>query len=172
MNEVNLGNTPPEGAKRDAVHVAVISVVAAEDLKPSQKVAVEDGWKSVPKGEFVGIVDPYRQEEIILKGESFWLCLFPGTTIGMQHHWIHPAFVDDDTKKDSEKWLHDYVKNADCPDYQTLLEAATGENPHRLAGEFYEGLPLWEIDSEYLHFNSLDAHGDIPPEFWDHAARS
>jgi hypothetical protein len=30
------------------------------------------------------------------------------------------------------------------------------------------GAPEWSLEEGYLNFVGRDAHGEIPPEFWDH----
>lgn len=64
--------------------------------------------------------------------------------------------------------LVSFSASGDCPEYETLVAAATGhheENAEDDAG--YSGYFRSENDGEYLHFGGRDAHGAIPPEFWD-----
>ncbi len=90
--EPNLGQTP-NGAYRDAIHIAVICVVAGEDLLVGQDVSVE---KSIAFGRSgsggdIGVVDPFLELNLD-KGDQFWLFLYPNTVTSMQHHWEHPSF--------------------------------------------------------------------------------
>ena len=41
MNEIDLSKKPPAGAKRDAIHIAIISMVAAERVNPGQEVGID-----------------------------------------------------------------------------------------------------------------------------------
>jgi hypothetical protein len=88
-----LGELCPEGAGRDAVHVAVLPIEAGEELGPGDKVRVMDGcaygWSS---GEgLVGVVDPYL-DQIVRGGQRFYLFLLPRTITGLRHVWEHPDF--------------------------------------------------------------------------------
>ena len=88
----NLGHTPAEDARRDAIHVAVAPVEADMLLLPGQRVGVHANGKfGTAAAEKIGIVDPFRAEPV-RPGERFWLCLFPGTITGLRHVWSHRAF--------------------------------------------------------------------------------
>jgi hypothetical protein len=78
----NIGQPPGDDAKRDAIHVAVLPMVATNNLVPGQRLRN-------------GIVDPFRTDPVILPGERFWLFLYPGTVTGLRHVWTHPAFADE-----------------------------------------------------------------------------
>jgi hypothetical protein len=81
-----------EAAFRDAIHVAVAPVTAAEDLEPGQRVGLlSRGAASALAPEPVGIVDPFLRGKV-LQGERFYLFLFPGTITGLRHQWTHKAF--------------------------------------------------------------------------------
>lgn len=159
---------------RDAVHVAVIAAVAAEDLVPGQDVG-KDGGVANP----VGIVDPFLREPV-KEGQRFWLFLYPRTITSLKHSWTHPAFGDDvrptiseQNIEASEQWLRDFIARSDCPSYEVLIAAAVGDHHKNLdpqydADYFYSALEKWDSDNTYLHFGGRDAHGEIPPEFWDH----
>ena len=43
--------------------------------------------------------------------------------------------------------------------------AGVGGEIENIDPEYYE---TYTNDGEYLHFDGRDAHGVIPPEFWDH----
>lgn len=151
---------------RDAVHVAVISAEAGQKLAPGHHVGKKssDGDKLVVGvvDEPIGIVDPFL-EEMVQKGQRFWLYLYPRTITSLRHNWTHPKFEDlpvasyapPSQKLTSEQWLRAFVARSDCPSYEAVIAAAIGE-----------GARTWS--DEYLHFDGSDAHGDIPPEFWDH----
>lgn len=90
---VKLGESPPEHAGRDAVHVAVVPMTARCPLMPGERVD-QHGWPAHGLNPLpaVGLVDPFRPPDLIRPGERFWLCLFPGTITGLRHVWTHPAF--------------------------------------------------------------------------------
>ncbi len=154
---------PDDVGGRDAVHVAVVAVRAEQDLAPGEHVG-KDGTVDNP----LGIVDPFLTHEV-KRGQRFWLYLYPRTITGLSHKWTHPAFdVEADAKKalESERWLREFVRTADCPDYNTLINAAVGDHHKNDAGD--GGYTMSRLEDEYLFFGGSDAHGPIPPEFWDH----
>lgn len=90
-----LGRLITDGdRRRDAIHIAVAPVTAAESLAPGQHVGfVRAGNLELvgPCDRPVGIVDPYLTANVEA-GERFWLFLYPGTVTGLRHVWAHPAF--------------------------------------------------------------------------------
>lgn len=166
---------------RDAVHVAVVSVTAGEPMRPGEHVMLEDA-KADPLvaifadvgEETIGIVDPFLERKV-KKGQRFWLYLYPRTITSLRHNWTHPAFEDLkgvyvppaqqlSVFHTSEKWLRDFCARSDCPSYETVLAAVKDEplgddDDDRISALFY---------SDYLLFRNVNAHEDIPPEFWHH----
>lgn len=81
--------------RRDAIHIAVAPVTAAERLTPGQHVGlVEEGNPELvgPCDDNIGIVDPFLVEGVE-PGQRFWLFLYPGSITGLRHVWTHPAFA-------------------------------------------------------------------------------
>jgi hypothetical protein len=156
-----LGKLVQGEPERDAVHIAVVAVVADGVLSAGMRVGFKDGGKvgRLPQ-EVIGIVDPFLTETVY-PDDKFWMFLLPNTITSLKHNWTHPAFEGErpkstvDPKVASEAWLRDFIKGADCPDYETVLAAAANGN-------------VADWDEDYLHFQDRDAHGEIPPEFWDH----
>ncbi len=152
-----LGTIIDEFAGRDAIHLAVEPVIAAEKLYPGQHVGFVDGGVGT-KGDHIGVVDPFL-EGFVAPGQRFWLVVYPRTITSLRHVWEHPAFsgvsepavVTD--KAHSEQWLRDFIARSDCPPYEMVITKAISNDS-------------WS--PEYLHFDGYDAHGDIPAEFWDH----
>lgn len=99
MTMTKLGEFLKEGeGTKDAVHVCIAPVVAAEALKPGDHVCfVEDNNTSLVGASWarpkVGVVDPFLTRPI-REGESFNMLLYPGTTSGLRHEWSHPAFPE------------------------------------------------------------------------------
>lgn len=167
-----MGGLLPEDAwGRDAVHVAVFSAFSADKLFPGQDIAVvnEEGGKDVrvsANGAYIGIVDPFLKSAVP-PGERFWVYLYPRTITALSHRWSHPAFEATNTvyavpaaKIDSEVWLRRFCQESDCPSYEEVMGKAASYVDGASGGS-------WG-DDEYLHFNDTDAHGEIPPEFWEH----
>lgn len=91
-----LGQLIQDGERRrDAVHIALAPVTAAERLAPGQHVGlVHEGNVELvgPCPHNIGIVDPFLTEDI-KPGQRFWLCLYPDTITGLRHVWTHPEFT-------------------------------------------------------------------------------
>lgn len=94
----NLGETPADDARRDAVHVAVAPVIAGMPLRPGMHielragVAVGDSEDGLyPNFKPIGVVDPFLRR-IVQKDERFWIFLYPNTVTSLRHVWSHPAF--------------------------------------------------------------------------------
>lgn len=116
-----LGQLVTTDEKRDAVHIAVIPMIARNKLMPGQHVGIEDGTTDtcteltdMP----IGVVDPYLQGPVT-RGERFWLFLYPGQVTTLRHEWTHPAFPEpvdvgeiaiERQKAKAEEWLRAYAK--------------------------------------------------------------
>lgn len=92
---MKLGELPKVTVhERDAVHVAIASVVADNYLVPGEHVGLNPdnydlaGPQHIPH---VGIVDPFLQTNVH-KNERFIICLYPETTTSLKHVWTHPSF--------------------------------------------------------------------------------
>lgn len=159
----SLGEILPSDPGRDAIHLATHAVTSDEKLFPGQHIGfVSETKVGTAAKKLLGIVDPFLPGPVF-PGQMFWLVLYPRTITSLRHVWTHPEFgVEAKTdvkpiltdKEASEKWLRDFIARSDCPDYETVIEKALDNSD------------AW--DSNYLHFNDMDAHGEIPAEFWDH----
>lgn len=168
MADTTIVGTTLDGPKeRDAIHVAVASVVAWETLYPGQHIGIfKDGGTASATADHIGVVDPFLKHRVE-PGTWFWLFLYPQTITSLKHNWTHPSFGPEkkvatspenatpEQRAYSEAWLRDFTQSADCPGYETVIAAAIDEGDRQ-----------W--DDDFLHFDGKDAHGDIPPEFWDH----
>jgi hypothetical protein len=160
---MTLGTIIGTGEKRDAIHLAVEPVIAGFPLSPGQHVTVKDGVATpADPDDGLGIVDPFLASKVEI-GQRFWFVMYPRKVHSLRHVWTHPAFPDTEVaplpreevalyaKAASEKWLRDFCSRGDCPGYEETIAAAVSND-----------------DDNYLHFSGTDAHGEIPPEFWDH----
>lgn len=164
-----LGSIIGPTEKRDAIHLAVFPVQAGERLRAGDHVALGvDGCAVfVARGAGVGIVDPFLLESVA-PGERFWLVVYPRQITSLRHVWEHAAFPPSGEtgpdaaaviealhdKDASEAWLRNFCAISDCPGFEEVVGGACA------------GTDSW--DDDYIHFQGQDAHGEIPPEFWDH----
>jgi hypothetical protein len=167
QHEVKLGSliTEPEG--RDAIHIAVAPVVAADDLGPGEHVGImPNGMASAAATPAIGIVDPFLSVGPS-RGERFWLCLYPNTITSLRHEWVHPAFVEQASDAEaSRKWLEDFASQH----YSHRDEWYSGTGRNYTADELVEyardfllcGEKHVQQGSESLRDNT------IPVEFWGH----
>lgn len=91
-----LGRLIEDGdRRRDAIHIAVAPVAAAERLAPGQHVGlVREGNLELvgPCDCAIGIVDPFLTADVE-PGQRFWLFLYPNTVTSLRHIWTHPTFT-------------------------------------------------------------------------------
>ncbi len=97
MSEIvvpNVGQLAAEGSRRDAIHVAVAPVIAAERLRAGQNVIMRSGKAEWAESReiAIGIVDPFLTVDV-QEGQTFWLFMFPNTITSLRHVWTHPSFV-------------------------------------------------------------------------------
>ena len=159
MDKLKIGNIITEPQFKDAVHMAIVPVEAHTYLRPGDHVSVNsNGTKTSSSGENVGVVDPFLKKPV-LKGQTFWLFVYPGSITSLRHEWTHPKFNKRDEpsaeqRAESEAWLREFCSQADCPGYERTIEKALDNGD--------------SFDSDYLYFKDEDAHGEIPDEFWNH----
>lgn len=159
-----LGSLIDETIGRDAIHLAVEPVLAAEQVYPGQHVGFVDGGVGSSAPAKVGIVDPFLKAPVY-PGQRFLLVVYPRQITSLRHVWTHPAFdnqkapvlvvvptaVSNDDQRESKKWLRDYAYRVDVS-YDELIAHA----------------------HEYLTNGSYWNEGDrfegeyVPEDFWGH----
>ena len=172
-HEVKLGEILEGEQFRDAIHIAVAPVIAAEKLAPGQDIGFIAGSKTevgaTVKG-YIGIVDPYLKK-LVFPGQQFYMFLYPQTITSLRHEWTHPAFetnapapvvvaapvidVDAALKRRSREWMERFAKEAEMP-CEDLLKHATA---------------YLATGNEYVEFgtqHAQDAFYRKGKEFWRH----
>lgn len=103
--ETTLGKLIERPAGRDAVHVACAPMIAECDLEPGEHVGIVSNGVAGKAERLVGIVDPFLRD-MVVKGQKFWLVLYPKTVTGIRHHWTHPSFQDQpEDSAESREWI-------------------------------------------------------------------
>lgn len=91
----NIGQLVDEHGKRDAIHIAVIPVIAGQELRPGEHVGILYD-QTIGNGnnrgiKLIGIVDPFLTKQVY-QFDKVWLFLYPGSITSLRHVWTHPAF--------------------------------------------------------------------------------
>lgn len=167
MDKVKLGELVDADAGRDAVHVAILPVVAARTLFPGQRIGITpDGAMETQYP--LGIVDPYLANPV-RPGERFYLCLFPNSVTSLRHVWTHPFVGEEGTipastdKAWSEMWLRVYAKKLNCYDtpekaYQSLIEGLQSGRIHAHGTDLYEYSGLDDAENLEEHAEVVLGH--------------
>jgi hypothetical protein len=155
-----IGTILDESGQRDAIHVAVISVIASQSLKAGEDVGfLEDG--TVGKiATHVGVVDPFLKS-YLKKGDKFWLAIYPRQVTGLRHVWTHPTIPDESEKTTlvkkyrSEEYIQELADEVDLS-YQAILNAADNyviSGRHIVGGDEMEG--KWVSDEFWDHYENV-----------------
>lgn len=98
MSDLPIGKLITTPAERDAIHVAIAPVTAANTLYPGQHINFygSDRKRVIAAEDSIGIVDPFLTKPVY-PDQQFFMFLYPNTVTGMRHHWAHPAFDVENT---------------------------------------------------------------------------
>ena len=145
--EVKLGSLVQGEAARDAIHIAVAPVSAAEIFLPGQDVGLDQVGCATLAEPHVGIVDPFLRDPVQI-GQRFYLVLYPNTITSLRHEWTHPAFasarpVPAADKTSSEGWLRQYAirlnpYNSPEDAFANLLDGLRSGNVHAHGTDLYD----------------------------------
>jgi hypothetical protein len=159
-NNLELGKIiTDENAQRDAIHIAVVPLIAGEDLYTSSRVKLAFNSLEVAMNgcyneeKVIGIVDPFLDNGV-KEGQRFWCFLLPNTVTGMRHFWQHPSFdnVEIKTLGDHEKWLREFCDKWNFY-YDELIEAGTSKGDWRyVTAHGYDLHSGSELGEDYLLF--------------------
>lgn len=156
MSEIKVGALTNKDERRDAIHVAVVPIMAGEQLNPGQHVALDQQGRAVDyKNAKIGVVDPFLPEGTEVKeGDWFWLFLYPKTVSNLRHDWSHPAFITHPEYPVgfSEAWLRNYAENH-RKTYEDLMAGV-----ERFLADDTRGAVF---DDDYQQI-------ETPEEFWIH----
>lgn len=151
-----LGTIISAKEKRDAIHLAVEPVVAAERLHAGVDVGFNaEGKATRAKGtNFVGIVDPFLRDPV-QEGERFWLVVYPRQITSLRHVWTHPAFAESElgasTVEKSVAWLNNFAGTLGAS-YSDMMYHARN---------YLSGGSYWVEGGRFEGVR-------VPDEFWTH----
>lgn len=159
VKEARLGELITEpGAQnqRDAIHIAVVPIVASSGLDPGQHIGVlSDGTRSSQHGPFVGIVDPFLKQTVH-PGETFWAFLYQGQVTTLRHEWTHPAFPD---------VQYEPAPAQDLTDARVRMAQFAGECHHTLES-FLEEITSVARGTDSSVFVGDNEGAEKYPQFW------
>lgn len=151
-----LGTIHTKDEKRDAIHLAVLPIVAGHHMSPGTPIVIkgEQAFEAGPTETALAIVDPFLATGP-KRGERFWAVLRPRLVTSLRHVWTHPAFPDTEAHQDgrtaSEVWMDDFSKSLGITT-EKLMEGA-----RRYLGY-----------GDLLYYGELFDGKGIPKEFWGH----
>ncbi len=173
MSDLGLGNIITTPQQRDAIHIAVAPVTAAEDLSVGEDIGFIQPGDNENVGACrrgatryaIGIVDPFLKAPV-LKGEQFWMFLYPGSITSLRHDWTHPAFAEPKEKVVSERWLADFAQ-AIGVSYRGLIDAVPSW--HNVGGggvgaERLEGVEGFDIPAAFWTHYEIATGRSVPAE--------
>jgi hypothetical protein len=165
-NEPELGKLIEGDASRDAVHIAICPVVAAEKLAPGQDIGFVEGNRERVEAVIgpalahrrLGIVDPFLRT-LVYPEQRFYMFLMPRTITSLRHEWTHPAFeVSPEVRQqsESETWLREFAERCGFA-FDAMLEHAETWLQHG------------EHETQYGTERARNEFCEVTPEmFWSH----
>jgi hypothetical protein len=162
INKKNvLGKAPEELGDKDAIHVAIVAVRAANVISPGERVGLNEHREAVSNPKGVGVADPFRKGNIT-RGQHFWLLLDQDAVPNVRHVWEHPRvdFTPPAREVVRNTTLLDAAKELGVT-YEQLLEACEyaveHDRPAKYPGTFsadeldnaQDHIELWEVWSEW-----------------------
>lgn len=103
INKQNLlGKTPDEAGIKDAVHVAIVSVRAAEHIARGQRFKLNEFNEAVADKKGFAVVDPFRKSDVT-RGDVFWGLLDQREVPNVRHVWEHPEIKEFTPTREPQK---------------------------------------------------------------------
>lgn len=156
-----------EKVERDAIHVAVLPVIASMNLKRAcwLEFTYEDNIQHVTNARSwalaVGVADPFHQRINIEVGTRFLMFMKPNTITGLRHDWTHPAL---------EKAMGQRMKQEllDLPSSKTWLENLAASCDMTYSALIEELTSVARGESEYIHIGVDTPEAAYSEEIWEH----
>ncbi len=164
MDSPILGQLIAGDAHRDAIHIAIAPVIAAESLKPGDRIGFVKGstetvLRTASAEDTIGIVDPFLPRPVT-RGVRFYMLLLPNTITSLRHEWTHPAFPNAATSSPADrdasvKWITDFATEIK-QDYDSIMHAA--RNYAETGDSTYDNSEAYKRGESWQKW----------PEFWKH----
>lgn len=140
MKDSTLGSLIDSTAKRDAIHIAIAPVVASAVLIPGQHVGFTASNQETvgPSAVPIGIVDPFLTNSV-LKGERFFLCLYPKSITSLRHEWTHPAFLTESAVQSPDRTVAEQRIRKFAESIGVNYEWVMDKLSNAIAGDAYGG---------------------------------
>lgn len=174
---IPLGQLATPDACRDAIHLAIAPVIAAERLKPGESVTILQTAslkmalitvEACAPGEGVGIVDPFLKRGV-KANERFYVLLYPNTITSLRHEWTHSAFETAPAVVAAQP-LH---ANEEYSFSSDMDRATARANIQALADDvdltydaLIEAAKAFLDTGEYLCEGSQYMNAELPDSFW------
>lgn len=152
-----LGGFLDGSEQRDAIHIAIAPVVAAEHLQPGDAIgfAKDDTDRALVAHAdvtHIGIVDPFLRSAV-RPGQRVWMFLYPQTITSLRHDWTHPAFIGAPEiagpAVESRRWIEAFASSIEQT-YHRLMAAAdewVATDDGKWGGEYtYDNSESYKID--------------------------
>lgn len=165
MDTLKIGQLITSEQNRDAIHMAIAPVIAAEKLAPGDHVGLLPDGRASEAVAHIGIIDPFLKKAV-RAGDKCWLFLYPGSITSLRHEWAHPAFTAESaasSKSYSETWMRawaimhmgeDYYGGGDKLDPDTAYKNAI-EAGHNMSVGPYEDARDSMHDEWWTHWEAI-----------------
>lgn len=93
-NRIDIGQLVTSSQQRDAIHIAIIPIMAGEAMNPGTRVTLNKAGQAIDAGDCnagIGVVSPFLLAPV-QPGDVFWLLLNPGTIRTLRHEWSSDVF--------------------------------------------------------------------------------
>jgi len=164
--KILLGKVPQELGIKDAVHVAIVSVRAANAMKPGTKCSINTDGEATDcdGGKHIGVADPFLKNTI-LRGQNFNLVLNPDIVDNVTHVWDHPKFTFEPPKKPVK--LNYTIENAAKHfgvTYQQMMDALAYVLEHDSPADYPKEITEDELDNLLDDFDRYDVWSEYAGE--------
>lgn len=148
INKKNLlGKRPFDLGDKDAVHVAIVAVRAAELIKPGQRCTLNEHREGVPHENGIGVADPFLKKNIE-RGQPFWFLLDGDEVPNVRHVWEHPTadFSAPTREIERNRYIQRYADEFGVS-YQDVLDACAFVVQHDEPAKYPGSKSAQEVDA-------------------------